>query len=75
VENDTMTESKVRKGFYSPCPRCGEEAVYVDLFNVGSVRCGECNEERTLKQLRRLVDGWSAVLAWLDTAPLYPEEK
>lgn len=69
-----MTDTRVRKGFYCPCPRCGEESTYVHLDDVCSVRCGECNEEITLDELRRLVDSWSAVLAWLDTAPLYPEE-
>jgi uncharacterized protein (DUF983 family) len=63
----------VRKGFYCPCPRCGKETVFVELSDVSSVRCWDCNEELTLEELRRLVNGWSAVLAWLATAPPYHE--
>jgi uncharacterized protein (DUF983 family) len=63
----------VRKGFFCPCPRCGEQSTYVHLDDVRTIRCGGCNEEITLDELRRLVDAWSAVLAWLDTAPPYHE--
>lgn len=60
------------RGFgHLPCPKCGEEAiVQIDLDDLNTCKCGECEEEFTTEDVRNLIAKWSSVLAWIDTAPI-----
>ncbi len=61
-------EPKTR-GFKAPCPKCGEEGVHVNLSCLNELRCGQCEAEFALADVRALVASWSAVLRWIDLAP------
>jgi hypothetical protein len=58
------------------CPICGEEGstLSVILEDVSSFRCGTNDCEFTTDDIRKLVNGWQAVLAWVETAPALPIE-
>jgi hypothetical protein len=59
------------RGFgYLPCPRCGEEAsIRIDLDDLDTFTCQECDNDFTLDTVRNLIDRWQRVLAWIDRAP------
>jgi transposase-like protein len=68
----TETKRVAKKGFgYLPCPLCGAEAtVSVDLDDLANFECHECDENFTADDLRERMARWSAVLSWLDAAPV-----
>jgi uncharacterized protein (DUF983 family) len=69
------TETAVKRGFKGAiCPKCGEESIQVSLADVSVFYCSECQDEILLDDIRALIAGWTPVLAWLDTAPVCPEE-
>lgn len=58
------------RGFKVPCLHCGEkETVRVSLDNLSAFTCVDCDAEFTADDVRAAIDDWSAVLAWIDTAP------
>jgi transposase-like protein len=66
------TAAPARRGFPDVhCLRCGnpDAAVSVDLHDVGSFRCSECQEEWTADDVRAQLRGWEAVLRWVESAP------
>lgn len=65
-----------RRGFGQlPCPCCGaDSAVRVTLDELDVFACGECDEEFSPEDVRRFIGRWTAVLAWIDTAPEYTPE-
>jgi transcription elongation factor Elf1 len=67
----TETKPVAKKGFgYLPCPLCGAEAtVSVDLDDLDTFRCGECDDTFTAYDLRERMEKWQKVLGWLDSAP------
>ncbi|HEY7308392.1 MAG TPA: hypothetical protein VH643_03415 [Gemmataceae bacterium] len=72
-----MTNKKpVRRGFPSlPCIRCGntDGNVRLDLDDVDTFNCVECDEQFTAGDVRDFIGQWKAVLAWIDAAPVVAE--
>jgi hypothetical protein len=55
--------------FYAPpCPRCGENAVRIALYDLNELVCVECDSEFSLDDVRQLLNGWTRVLKWIDLA-------
>lgn len=58
-----------------PCPCCGEQraSIQLQLACLGGqdneFRCIECENEFTTAHLEDLIRRWTAVLAWIQTAP------
>lgn len=53
-----------------PCPRCGELAnVQLDLADLDTCCCRECDAEFTVAEVRALVAAWAPVVRWIDTFP------
>ena len=71
TETTPTTAPVARKGWgLLPCVKCGAEtnmALYLD--DLTTVRCGDCEEEIALADIRDLIARWSRVLAWVDAAP------
>lgn len=58
-----------RKGFgLLPCPLCGQPEVIVrlDLDDLKSCTCGECEESFDLDDVREWIGKWSRVLKTVD---------
>lgn len=59
------------KGFKHRCPLCGaENALRAKLADVNSLECGECSEELNANDVKAILENWTRILAWLETAPL-----
>jgi hypothetical protein len=59
-----------------PCPSCGTAGwLSVRLECVSRFRCENCGGTFCDDDVRTLVSTWSAVLAWVDRAPLLPGEE
>jgi hypothetical protein len=61
------------------CPGCagGDEVITVDLHDLNTFRCQGCENEFTADRVREFLaaaEGWRAVLAWIDAAPVLPQE-
>jgi hypothetical protein len=57
-------------GFQLRCLKCGEpNGMSLFLDDLETVRCGLCDGEYTLAQVRQTVEEWALVLAWRDLAP------
>lgn len=53
-----------------PCPRCGQDdSVWLHLERVDEFECGQCDERFNETELRDIIERWTPVLAWLETAP------
>lgn len=64
-----------RKGFVTHCPHCGAESTLsVDLSDTSAMTCGDCDNEVTADDIRKVMAGWQRLLAWLDSAPDYHAE-
>ncbi len=64
-----MSKTTIKKGFDCHCIKCGAAAVALDLDDLDSIRCRECDEEFYLDDVRQFLDGWRAVIEWIDAAP------
>jgi hypothetical protein len=54
-----------------PCLKCGETCrIALDLDDLATFRCGECDEEFTLEDVRTLLVAWQPVLDWLSRPPM-----
>ncbi len=68
------TRPKLAKGWGLICPHCGgsEEALVVDLNDLGSIRCDACSEEFSaedaIEATQRKLDRWVAVAEWISRA-------
>ena len=63
-------ETRVAKGFDLCCIKCGEEVcLSLDLNDLDTVRCPECDGEFTLDEVRTFLGQWQRLLAWVDLAP------
>lgn len=61
-----------RKGFPIRCLHCGEwNTTRIDADDLCKFACTACDNETTAEEARALVDGWSRMLAWIETAPAY----
>ena len=60
------------RGFASlDCISCGAQGnVTVNLGDVLSFTCTECENEFTADAVRDLIGRWTRALAWLETAPV-----
>jgi hypothetical protein len=63
-----------------PCPMCGAEeaAIAVNLWRLGdngqdAFICGECDNEFSVNVIRKFLERWTPVLAWLHAAPAMEE--
>lgn len=65
----------VKRGFQGlPCVRCGTtDRVLLDLEDTSKFECGDCDESFSADDVRKLLNGWATVLAWIDLAPAVPE--
>lgn len=63
---------EIRKGFgYLTCPLCAAEGtIRVDLDDLQSFYCCECDESFAREDVEKIITQWQAVLAFLDTAPV-----
>jgi hypothetical protein len=60
----------VARGFDLACIKCGEECcLSLDLNDLETVRCPECDNEYTLEEVRKVIGQWARLLAWVDLAP------
>jgi uncharacterized protein (DUF983 family) len=79
MPTDTKTQpettTKPVRGFSGlRCPRCFEpNGMALDLHFLESVRCEHCDEETRVKDIREMMSGWAAVLAFLELAPVILE--
>ena len=66
---DTPTEATT--GLQLPCPCCGqaEANIALELHDMQSFTCRECDAEFTRADIEALIARWQPVLAWIDTAP------
>ena len=56
-----------------PCIKCGENCcLALDLDDLITFRCRECEEEFTREQVESTVAIWGRCLTWIDGA--YPKE-
>ena len=52
------------------CVLCGEQAtISVDLDDVFTFHCPECSGDFDLEDVAKVINGWQAVIDWLDTCP------
>lgn len=69
-EDTTMATTKTTRGFDVRCPFCGaDESITLNVRDVHDLYCTYCDEPITLDKIRRLMDNWERLAAWLDTAP------
>ncbi len=53
-----------------PCPYCGEEGnVLLDLSDLDTFKCCECDREWSRSDLEEILAKWQRVLTWIDSAP------
>jgi transcription elongation factor Elf1 len=59
------------RGMTLPCPHCGEEqaVISLNLADMDSFTCQECNAEFDTDSVRNLIAKWTRILAWIGTAP------
>jgi hypothetical protein len=72
MEQPVADIAPARRGFPDVhCLRCGnaDAAVSLDLHDVCTFRCAECEEEWTAADVRAQLNGWEAVLRWVESAP------
>lgn len=65
-------EANVARGFKACCILCGnnDPDITLRLHNVTEFECQSCGETFTADDVRRHLDGWRAVLNWVDMAPV-----
>jgi uncharacterized protein (DUF983 family) len=69
----TEEQPRVKRGFAVPCLKCGELNVYVDLIDVTTFHCGNCDSEYTVTDVVALMQDWRRVLEWINLAPVVGE--
>lgn len=66
------TATKTAKGFKVTCPFCGDAAVRIDLADLNTITCGNCDEEFTAKaavaKVTEQLKQWEAVARWVAMA-------
>lgn len=64
----TASEQKTRRGFAVRCPYCSEkESVRVQADDLAII-CVACNEVIEPAHVRRLIEEWQRLLAWIEVA-------
>lgn len=66
----------ITRGFENlPCLACGEtDCMSIELADVLTVHCGNCETEFTATKFRATVESWTKVFDWLETAPVIATE-
>lgn len=68
------TKTETRRGIPTRCPFCGNEnTLFVDVSNVSSLICLNCDSEISPDDLRTVIAQYAKLLAWLDAAPVYED--
>lgn len=74
------TAPKCLSGVLLTCPMCGnaEACINVHLGDLADAEtdafdCRECGETFGTREVRRFIERWTAVLAWLEQVPQFPE--
>lgn len=50
-----------------PCIKCGEQsAITLDLSDLGTLHCEECDNTYMLAEVRAALDKWDRVIDWID---------
>ena len=71
VTTPTLACTPATRGFPGlRCPFCGQEDnITLNLADVKTFTCGECDEEFTGDDVLEILERWQKVLAWVDLAP------
>lgn len=66
-----IDRTEAQRGVTLPCPRCGEReaAILLNLADVETCTCGECEEGFDLGEVREFIERWGKVLNWIDAFP------
>ena len=76
--SETMSETKTKAppaAIFLPCPCCGEEQANMSLElyalddDEAQFTCHCCNENFGRRRVRAMIEQWTKVLAWIDSAP------
>lgn len=74
TETEPVSQTEASRGGNLPCPRCGEVCgIALDLDDLETCRCRECEENFTLDDVRAITKAWAPVLAWIDSSPKFGE--
>ena len=67
----TYTTAKTTTGLLLPCPCCdqAEASIALELSDMQSFTCRDCDAEFTRDDVTKLIAKWSRLFTWLDTAP------
>lgn len=78
-EQTETTCEPVKRGFGSVlrCLHCGEAGCLAinlhTLTDDDSIRCGNCEADYGLDEVREVIEAWGKVLAWVEAAPQLEE--
>lgn len=77
TEATRATVPSTVKGMLLPCPRCEtvDARIQLDLDDMNSLFCRECEEVFTVANMRFLHVRWACALEWIDRAPTNRESK
>lgn len=70
MATDTEVTPATRTGFSLRCIHCGEDNVHLDLQDLDTIRCGACENDFTVGDVRKLFAEWGRFLRWLDNVPV-----
>jgi hypothetical protein len=60
-----------KRGFDVRCVLCGDagRSITLDAHDTASFHCAACDADFTADEVRGIMAGWAALLAWADQAP------
>lgn len=66
---ETRHDNAVKPFAGLTCPKCGaEDCISLDLDDLISFHCRECEDCFDVNDVRKSIEQWSKVLAWIDAA-------
>lgn len=71
----TATATKIAKSLKACCPFClASEIITIDLNDMSTINCGECDETFTARQaaakMAEIAAKWLKIADWVDAAPI-----
>lgn len=66
-----MSKTGTTRGLSLPCPKCSESDVCIMLHldDMKTFTCAACEEEFTAEDIANIVNRWTPILKWIETAP------